>query len=146
MERKQKHPYNKWPMTWINRKVCHQISSVLTMEPYTFFQGTNCGSVLTIGSPHRTPQQTTTSLVVLITRKRRRGFSRAGSIRNGSQQAPCFGSMENVCPAVFLISPVLIPSCLSAGSGKSVIWFVDYRWLLSGVIDVSCQFHGDPRC
>ena len=30
MERKQRHPYNKWPMTWMNPKVCHLISLVLT--------------------------------------------------------------------------------------------------------------------
>src|SRR5712672_3581186 len=97
METKQRYPYNRWLTTLMNRKVCNLISSVLTLEPYTFFQGTNCGRALTIGSPHRTDQRTTTLLVVLITRKRQRGSSKAGSIRSGSQQARCFGSMENVC-------------------------------------------------
>src|SRR5580698_5199942 len=101
MESKQRHPCNKWPTTWMNPKVCHLISTVLTMDPYSSFQGTNCERALITGSPHRTPQRTTTLLVVLITRKRQRGFSKAGSIRSGSQQVHCFGSMENVCPVAF---------------------------------------------
>src|SRR6266852_1463893 len=123
MERKQRHPYNKWPTTWMNRKVCHLISSVLTMEPYSTFQGTNCGRGLTNGFPHRTPQRTTTSLVVLITRKRQRGSSKAGSTRSGSQQARCFGSMENVCSIVFPIRLPLIPSL-------SFSWFGQKRYLV----------------
>src|SRR5258708_39602134 len=108
-------------------KVCHLISSVLAMEPYPIFQGTNCGRTLTNGLPHRTCRRTTTLHVVLITRNQQRGSFKAGSIRNGGQQAHFFGSMENVCTLLFPIRFSLIPSCLVAGSGKSVIWLVDFK-------------------
>jgi hypothetical protein len=41
-------------------------------------------------------------------------------------------------------SGLLIPSFLVAGSGKSVIWFVNLKSVPSVAIDVSCQFHSDP--
>ena len=77
-------------------KSCYLVSSVLTMGPNSFVQGTNYERALTNGYPHRTPQRTTMLLVVLITRKQQRGSSEAGSIRSGSQQVPYFGYMENV--------------------------------------------------
>src|SRR6267154_463073 len=46
-------------------------------------QGTNYRKALTNGSPHQTPQRTTISHVVLITRKLPRGSFKAGSIRSG---------------------------------------------------------------
>src|SRR6267154_2329498 len=125
--------------------VCYLISPVLTMLSYSSFQGTNYGKPLTNGSLHRTPRRTTILHVVLITRKLQRGSFRAGSIRSGRQLARSFGSMENVCPFLFISCLSLIPSCLVAGSGKSVIWFVDYRLFLSEVIDAFCQFHSHPR-
>jgi len=145
MERKQRHPYNKSPTTWTKRNVCHPISSVLAVEPYLIFQETNCGRGLTNGSPPRTRQRTTTLHVILITRIQQHGFFKARSIKNGGQQARFFGSMENVCPLLFPTRFSLIPSCLVAGSGKSVIWFVEFNQFLSDVTDVPCQFHGDPR-
>ena len=60
-------------------------------------QGTNYGKALTNGSPHQTPQRTTISHVVLITRKLPRGSFKAGSIRSGRPLARFSGSMENVC-------------------------------------------------
>ena len=60
-------------------------------------QGTNYRKALTNGSPHQTPQRTTISHVVLITRKLPRGSFKAGSIRSGRQLARFSGSMENVC-------------------------------------------------
>jgi hypothetical protein len=43
------------------------------------------------------------------------------------------------------LTGLLIPFCLIAGSGKSVIWFVNLKWFQLAAIDVSCQFRGDPR-
>ena len=39
----------------------------------------------------------------------------------------------------------LIAPCIVAGSGKSVIWFVDYLWFVPEVTYVFYQFHSDPR-
>jgi heat shock protein HspQ len=75
---------------------------LLTTEPHTSFQGTYCRRAFTIGSPHRTLRRTTTSHMVLITRKQRPGFFKATSFRTGSQQGPFFGSTENVCSVLFL--------------------------------------------
>jgi hypothetical protein len=76
--------------------------SVLTMVSYPSLQGTNYGRAFTNGFPHRTPQRTTTSHVVLDTRKRQPGFLKAASFRIGSQQDRFFGFTENVCHVPFL--------------------------------------------
>ena len=80
------------------------------------------------GSPHRTPPRTTTLRVILITRKQQHGFLKVEHIRSGSQQVHFFGSMESVRPVLFpTYSGPLIPPCLVAGSGKTVIWFVNLK-------------------
>src|SRR6266852_8602358 len=56
------------------------------------------------------------------------------------------GPWKTFVPSSFQYDSLLSHLCHLAGSGKSVIWFVDYRLLLSEVIDISCQFHSDPRC
>ena len=89
------------------------------------FQEINCGRAFTNGSPHQTHQGTITSHVVLITRKQRTGFSKAEHIRNGSQMVRFSGSMENVRPVPLPSRYSLMASCNVAGSGKSVLWFVD---------------------
>src|SRR6266403_6169682 len=105
--------------------VCHLILSVLTMEPYASFQGSNREKAFTAGSHHLTPRRTITLHVVLITRKRQDGCLKVASFRSGNQQVPFFGSTENVCPVLFSTWFLLILPCVVAGSGKSVIWFVD---------------------
>jgi hypothetical protein len=70
--------------------------------PYALLQGSNCEKAFTNGSPHRIPQQIITSHVIPITRKQRRGFFKAASFRNGSQQDHFFGFTENVGPVLFL--------------------------------------------
>jgi len=119
--------------------------TLLTMLSYSSCQATNYGKALTNGSPHLTPRPTTISHVVLITRKLQHGFFKAGFIRSGRQLARFFGFMENVCPFLFPSQLPLIPSRFVAGSGKSVIWFVGDKFLLSEVIDAFCQFHSHPR-
>ena len=100
-------------------------SSVLIMESYPSFQGTNFGRASENGSPHRTLRRTTTSHVVPIRRSRRPGFLKAVYFRSGSQQDRFFGFTENVCHvSKFLTRFPLIISCVVAGSGKSIIWFV----------------------
>jgi hypothetical protein len=115
------------------------------MEPYDpSFQGTNYGRTFIDGSLHRTPRRTITLDVVLITKRQQPGFSKAVSFRTGSQQDHYFGSTENVCPILFPTRLPLIASYIVAGSGKSVIWFVDSLLSPSEMTDISCQFHGDP--
>ena len=87
-------------------------------------QGSNCKKPFTNGSPHQIPQQIITSHVILITRKWHLGFFKAASFRGGSQQDHYFGFTENVCPHPLSDLAPLIPSCVAAGSGKSVLWFV----------------------
>src|SRR5258708_1962265 len=98
---------------------------MLTTVRYASFQRTNCEKAFINGSPHRIPQQTITSHVVLITRKQHLGFLKAASFRSGSQQLHFFGFTENVCPVLFPTLLLLIATCIVAGSGKSVLWFVD---------------------
>ena len=105
------------------KRLLFNLISAVTM-PYASLQGSNCEKAFTNGSPHRIPQQIITSHVIPITRKPRLGFSRAASFRSGSQQDHFFGSMENVCPVLFPTWFALIPSCIPAGSGKSILWFV----------------------
>ena len=95
-------------------------------ETLLILQGTNCKRTFTNGSHHRTPRRTTTSRVVLITRCPQPGFSMAPSLKSGSQQDRFFGSTENVCLIHFLTLLHLILSCIVAGSGKSIIWFVGF--------------------
>jgi hypothetical protein len=65
--------------------------------------------------------------VILIIRKQQPGSLKAASFGSGSQLARFFGSTENVCPILFIIQLLLIASCIVAGSGKSVIWFVTFN-------------------
>ena len=93
------------------------------MDPYAFFQGTNRERPSANGYPHRIPQRTTTSRVVLITRKLRPGFFKAVSFRSGSRQVHFFGFTENVRPVVF---PTLTPSntilyCSGLGQEHSLV-------------------------
>jgi hypothetical protein len=94
---------------------------------------------------HRTPRRTITLLVILITRKQRPGFFKAAFSRSGSQQDRFFGSTENVCPVHFPTRIPLIATCIIAGSGKSIIWFVDSQLFPSEMADSSYQFHGNTR-
>ena len=98
----------------------------LIMEPYPFFQDLSYGITFVNGSPRQTHRRTTISHVVLITRKQRPGFFKAASFKSGSRRLRFSGSTENVCTVLFPTRPLLIVSCIVAGSGKSVIWFVDY--------------------
>jgi hypothetical protein len=82
-----------------------------TVDPYTSFQGINCRRAFTIGSRHQTRRQTTTSHVVLITRKHQPGSFKAASFRSGSQLDHFFGSTENVCHVFFPTWLPLIRSC-----------------------------------
>ena len=74
---------------------------IRAVGPYPFFKGTSYGRVFIDGFPHRTPQRTTTSHVVHITRKQQLGSFNAASFRSGSQPDLFFGSTENVCSALF---------------------------------------------
>ena len=48
------------------------------------------------------------------------------------------------CPLSGL-TPSDSPSCILAGSGKSVTWFVNYKWFLSEETDVPYQLHSGPK-
>ena len=109
------------------------------------FQGNNCEIASTNGSLRQTHQRTITSHVVLITRKQQTGFSKEEYTKNGSQQVRFSGPMENVRLVPFRSRYALIMSCNVAGSGKSILWFVDFLLSFSEVTDFSCQFVDHPR-
>jgi hypothetical protein len=58
--------------------------------------------------------------------ERRNGSRKASCLRNGLRQVRFYGSMERVRPLSISLRSLLThwPSRLSAGSGKSVIWYV----------------------
>ena len=109
------------------------------------FQGNNYERTFTNGSPHRTHQRTITLHVLLITRKLQTGSSKVEYIRNGCQRVHFSGSMENVRPVSLPSRYPLMASCNVAGSGKSVLWFVDSQLFPLEVTDIPCQFDGHPR-
>jgi len=114
-------------------------------EPYPSFQESNCGRAYKNGYPHRTLRRTTILHAVLITGKRGPGLLKAASFRSGSRQLRFSGSMGNVCPVLIQIWLRLISSCVVAGSGKSVIWYVEFQRLTSELTDDSSQFHHHSR-
>ena len=117
---------------------------MLTTESHPSFQGPNCAKAFTDGSPHQIPQRTTTSNVLLITKKLRLGSFKAASFRSGSQQDRFFGFMENVCPVLFPIDSSNTTSYYSwVGQERSVVRRL--LIVLSEMTDVSSQFLGDPR-
>ena len=109
-------------------------SAVLTGDPLPSSQGTNHGRTFANGSPHQTHPQIIISRVVLIIREQQHGSFKAVSSRNGGQQVRSFGSTENVCTCPAPLWILLDGLSFAAGSGKTIIWFVDLKFFLSGVL------------
>jgi hypothetical protein len=101
------------------------VGTVLAMGPYASFQSANYGRASTDGYPHRIRQLTITLRVLLITRKLQHGFSRETFTRNGNQKVRSCGFTESVrrVPILFPMPPDGV--FIVAGSGKSILWFVD---------------------
>jgi hypothetical protein len=91
-------------------------------------------------APQRIRQLTITSHAILITRKPQTGSSKGAFSGNGNQKVLLSGLTENVRypPS----APTLV---IVAGSGKSILWFVDLQLHPSWITDVSCQFYDHRR-
>jgi hypothetical protein len=78
---------------------------------------------------------------MLLTWGRADGSSRAQSLGNGSPhwQVRSYGSMVDVCFLLCNYSLTVEILVYTAGSGKSVLWFVIHKLLLSKGINVAVQ-------
>ena len=102
----------------------------------TSTQGINYDRIFVDGSPHQIHPRTITLRAALITREPQLGSRKEAYIVNGNQHLRFSGSMENVrcCPTPYQTLPDGL-SCV-AGSGKSILWFVDPLLLLSKLTEV----------
>jgi hypothetical protein len=87
-------------------------------------QGVNCARTFASGFPHQTHPPTITLPVLPILKERQRGSFKAAPSENGNPQVRFYGSTVNVCSLTDIHIIFLMVLCLSAGSGKSVLWFV----------------------
>ena len=124
---------------------------MLEMQTQSSSQGINYYRIFVDGSHHKIHLRIIISHATPITRDRRPGFSKELCTRNGSQRVPNHysGFMGNVCPC-----PILPPDptnkhpLFAAGSGKSILWFVEPSLLSSMIIEslVFLQFYYHRRC
>jgi hypothetical protein len=82
---------------------------------------TNCNKMFDVGCPRQILGRTTTSLARRITVALPRGLHKAMCSSNGRGLAAFFGSMVFVCLSFSFLVPLLIPSYIVAGSGKTVL-------------------------
>jgi hypothetical protein len=101
---------------------------LLTENAEILWQVTRGSGILKIGSPPPTHGKITTSLADCGTAGLGRGSLEATPSLNGNvlDRVPYYGSMGNVsCPPVLMHSQRLMVIPFVAGTGKSVLWYVN---------------------
>ena len=99
-------------------------SPSLTIQLLTSLQGSNYGKVLGNGNLQQIRPRISNSWAIVNTRVLQSGLSKATSATNGRRPALCCGFMGNVCFFLQGFGDLMDHIFSSAGSGKSVLWFV----------------------
>ena len=111
------------------------------MQAQPSTQAINYDRIFVDGYPHQIHPRTITLRAMFITREPQLGSLKEAYIVNGNQHLRFSGSMENVR----LRRPTSYPALPDgifyvAGSGKSILWFVDPLLYLSKLTDVVYHF------